>query len=161
MHELSPVPVPRPVPSEADSEYDVAISFLASDEPIAAQLYTGLEGLKTFFYPRHQEETAGTDGLESMRRPFLNCRVIIVLFREGWGSTSWTGVEMQAIKDRCLQTQFKNLMFVQLEKSARPEWLPHTHVQYNVYDFGVEQLIGAIKARVIENGGEIAPLDAI
>jgi hypothetical protein len=68
---------------------------------------------------------------------------------------------MQAIKDRCLQTQFKNLMFVQLEKSARPEWLPHTHVQYNVYDFGVEQLIGAIKARVIENGGEIAPLDAI
>ena len=43
----------------------------------------GLEGLRVFFYPRHQEETAGTDGLESMRRPFLDCRVMVVLYREG------------------------------------------------------------------------------
>ncbi len=50
---------------ETEKKYDVAISFLASDEPIARELYNGLEGLETFFYPRHQEETAGTDGLES------------------------------------------------------------------------------------------------
>jgi hypothetical protein len=43
----------------------------------------GLEGLRVFFYPRHQEETAGTDGLESMRKPFLDCRVMVVLYREG------------------------------------------------------------------------------
>jgi hypothetical protein len=28
-------------------------------------------------------------------------------------------------------------------------------------DFGMEQLVGAIKARVVENGGQIAPLDAV
>ncbi len=49
---------------ETEKKYDVAISFLASDEPIARELYNGLEGLETFFYPRHQEETAGTDSLE-------------------------------------------------------------------------------------------------
>jgi hypothetical protein len=149
------------MPSETENEYDVAISFLASDEAIAAELYKGLEGLKTFFFPRHQEETAGTDGLESMRRPFLNCRLIVILYRDRWGLTPWTGVEEHAIKDRCLQTQFRNLMFVQLEKSPRPDWLPHTHVQYNLYDFGIEQLIGAVKARIIENGGQVIPLDAI
>ena len=144
------------------AKYDVAISFLASDEPIAKELYTRLEGLNVFFFPRNQEELAGTDGLESMRSPFINSRVAVVLFRDRWGNTPWTGVEAQAIKDQCLGTQFRGLLFVQLEKSARhPEWLPQTHVRFNMSDFGMEQLVGAIKARVVENGGQIEPLDAI
>ena len=71
------------MPNEVEPRYDVAVSFLASDEPSARALDQGLEGLKVFFYPRHQEETAGTDGLESMRKPFLDCRVMVVLYREG------------------------------------------------------------------------------
>ena len=68
----------------AAPKYDVAVSFLSADEPIARELSEGLEGLKTFFYPRHQEETACTDGLETMRKPFLDCRVMVVLYQEGW-----------------------------------------------------------------------------
>jgi hypothetical protein len=47
------------------SEYDVAISFLAGDTPTASALCEQLEnsGLKVFFFPRNQEELAGTDGL--------------------------------------------------------------------------------------------------
>ena len=52
--------------------YDVAISFLSADESTAAALHNSLsEGLEIFFYPRKQEALAGTDGLESMRKPFL------------------------------------------------------------------------------------------
>jgi hypothetical protein len=52
-------------------KYDVAISFLSSDESIAAGLYHALsDGLEVFFYPRRQEELAGTNGLVSMRAPF-------------------------------------------------------------------------------------------
>jgi hypothetical protein len=149
------------MPNEVQPRYDVAVSFLSSDESTARALYQGLEGLKVFFYPRHEEDTAGTDGLESMRKPFLDCRVMVVLYREGWGKTPWTGVEAHAIKDRCLLSQFRDLMFVQLEKSLRPDWLPHTHVQFNMFDFGMAQLIGAVKTRVLDGGGHITPLDPI
>jgi hypothetical protein len=144
----------------AAPKYDVAVSFLSADEPIARELSEGLEGLKTFFYPRHQEETAGTDGLETMRKPFLDCRVMVVLYREGWGETPWTGVEAEAIKGRCLKTQYRGLMFVRLDKSAVPKWVPETHVLFNI-DFGMQQLIGAVKMRALESGAKIAPLDPI
>jgi hypothetical protein len=72
------------------------------------ELYSRLEGLNVFFFPRNQEELAGTDGLESMRAPFMNSRVTVVLFRDRWGNTPWTGVEAQAIKDHCLQTQLRS-----------------------------------------------------
>src|SRR5271155_695677 len=101
--------------SESEREFDVAISFLASDVSIAQELYEGLEGLKVFFYPRHQEQTAGTNGLESMPKPFNDCRVMVILYRQGWGETPWTGVESLAIQDRCRRNHFRNLMFVQLD----------------------------------------------
>ena len=76
-------------------KYDVAISFHSKDEPTAAALHEHLsEGLEVFFYPRSQEDLAGTNGLESMKEPFAdNSRVNVVLFREPWGQTPWTGVE--------------------------------------------------------------------
>jgi hypothetical protein len=61
-------------------KYDVAISFLAADEPTARALadQLGSSGLSVFFFPRNQEELAGTDGMESMREPFLSARVAVV-----------------------------------------------------------------------------------
>lgn len=89
---------------ETPPKYDVAISFLSEDEPIATALHARLSsGLTVFYYPRSQEELAGTDGLESMRQPFLDeTRVAVVLYKERWGKTPWTRVEETAIKDGCL-----------------------------------------------------------
>ena len=54
-------------------KYDVAISFLSKDSHTAAALNDKLsEGLNVFFFPRKQEDLAGTDGLESMREPFYD-----------------------------------------------------------------------------------------
>ena len=145
-------------------QYDVAISFLSRDEPIATAIYQKLtEGLEVFFFPRSQEELAGTDGLESMRKPFFDdSRVTVVLYREPWGKTPWTQVEETAIKEGCLQHGWQRLFFVVLDRaSALPRWLPQHHVRFNYADFGLEQAVGAIKARVQENGGQHRPLTAI
>ena len=66
----------------ADREYDVAISFLVVDENIAASIKGGLSGLNVFFYPHNQEDLIGTNGIETMRAPFLSARVNVILFRE-------------------------------------------------------------------------------
>ena len=142
---------------------DVAISFLARDQEIARAVAEQLEasGLSVFFYPRKQEELAGTNGMELMRAPFLTARVNVALFRHPWGETPWTRVEDAAIRDRCLNGGWPALMFVTLDKtSKRPKWLPDSHIRFAWEDYGIEQLIGAIKLRVQEQGGAIVPLNA-
>ncbi len=144
--------------SEKLPKYDVAVSFLARDEPTATALAGRLTGgLKVFFFPRNQEELAGTEGLESMRTPFLSeSRVNVVLYREMWGQTPWTRVEETAIKDSCLDRGWSSLFFIVLDKNDKlPIWLPNTHVRYNLEDYGTEQAVGAIKARVQEVGGAL------
>lgn len=146
------------------AKYDVAISFLTSDESIAAAIYEKLsESLQVFFYPRKQEELAGTDGLESMRLPFLDgSRVVVVLYREPWGKTPWTRVEETAIKDGCLAQGWQLLFFIALDhESTLPVWLPQHKIRFNYADFGLEQAVGAIKARVQENGGHQLPMTAL
>jgi hypothetical protein len=147
----------------SNPKFDVAISFLVKNEAIARELNTKLEGpLTTFFFPRKQEELVGTDGLESMREPFMEARVAVVIFDEPWGETPWTRVEASAIKDRCLAKGWDGLVFVQVNKKVPlPKWLPNTHVRFSLEDFPLEQLAGAIKMRVQEHGGAIKKLDAV
>ena len=145
-------------------KYDVAVSFLSADESIAAALYNRLsDGLEVFFYPRSHEALAGTNGLESMRIPFLSesC-VVVVLYREPWGETPWTRVEQTAIQEGCLKHGWQRLFFIVLDRdSSPPKWLPETHARFNYADFGFEEAVGAIKARVQECGGIIATLTAM
>ena len=144
----------------AEPTYDVAISFLSADENIAAALTSELtRGLSVFFYPKQQRETAGTDGLETMRKLYSleTSRVVVVLFRKGWGETPWTGVEETAIKERCLKDKYRSVLFLRLDKGELPEWVPDTYISFNYDDFGLDQAVGAIKARVQEQGGLIQP----
>jgi hypothetical protein len=148
--------------SAPEPVYDVAISFLVADEKIASAIKARLAGLNVFFYPHNQEELIGTNGLESMRAPFLSARVNVVLYRERYGKTPWTGVELAAIQDSCLKTGFRSLLFVQLEKKDRkPEWLPDTHIRCALADFTIDQLVGAIMNKVQELGGVIHRPDAM
>lgn len=149
--------------SKLNPKYDVAISFLARDERIAGDLNDLLgEGLNVFFFPRKQEELAGTNGLELMREPFLTARIVVVLYLEPWGNTNWTRVEQAAITDRFLKEGWDWLLFVQLDKeSALPVWLPETNVRFALEQYGIEQLAGAVKLRVQQRGGKIEPPNAL
>jgi hypothetical protein len=150
--------------ASAATQYDVAISFLFEDLRLAQALHDELadSGLNVFFFPRRQEELAGTNGMESMRTPFLGARINVVLFRARWGQTPWTRVEETAIQERCFNAGWPTLMFVQLDKTrALPAWIPPTHVRFDYDAYGPTQLVGAIKLRVQEQGGVIKRVDAI
>lgn len=141
---------------DPDVTYDVAISFLNDDLSLAQRLFDGLSPhLKVFIYTDRQEEIAGTDGLETFREVFrMDSRLVVVLFRTGWGATRWTRVEQQAITDRFLNEGAEFLFFLMLDsKNAPPPWLPEQRIRFSLEDFGIEQAIGAIKLRVQDLGG--------
>ena len=79
-------PAKKPEPA-AEQVFDVAISFLVADERVARTIKSKLLGLNVVFYPHNQEELVGSNGLESMRAPFLSARVNVVLYRERYGKT--------------------------------------------------------------------------
>ena len=142
---------------ETQPLFDVAISFLSGDEPLALNLYEKLsESLSVFVYSKKQEQLAGTDGLESFRQAFVSqSRLIVVLYRDGWGKTRWTGVEELAIKERMFNGGWKSLLFVMLDQqSTYPLWLPETHVRLDFTKFA-DELVGAIKLRALDLGGEL------
>jgi hypothetical protein len=137
--------------------YDVAISFLSGDEPLALKLYEKLsESLSVFLYSKKQEQLAGTDGLESFRQAFFSkSLLIVVLYRDGWGQTRWTAVEELAIKERMFNGDWPSLLFVMLDQQSKyPAWLPETHIRLDYTRFA-DNLVGAIRLRVIELGGKL------
>ena len=146
-----------------DALYDVAISFLGRDELIAVEICNDLsETLRVFVYSKRQEELAGTDGLESFRKTFLlESRLIVVLYRDGWGKTRWTAIEELAIKERMFNGGWNSLLFVMLdENSTLPGWLPETLLRLNYASYG-EALTGAIKMRAQELGSVLTVETAV
>jgi hypothetical protein len=95
-----------------------------------------------------------------MRTPFYDdSRLIVVLYREGWGETEWTRVESTAIQESLLKFGWERLFFIALDKPSRfPTWLPSQTVRFNLEDYGLEQAVGAIKSRVEEFGGQLQPM---
>jgi hypothetical protein len=140
-----------------DARYDVAISFLSRDEPLAVKLHNELrEYLQVFVYSKRQEELAGTDGLESFRKTFLSdSKLVVVLYRNGWGKTRWTAIEETAIKERVFNGDWDSLLFVMLdEESTPPNWLPGTRLRLSYFQYR-DTLIGAIKMRAQERGSTL------
>ncbi|MBI5529792.1 MAG: toll/interleukin-1 receptor domain-containing protein [Deltaproteobacteria bacterium] len=91
--------------AEPPDMFDVAISFRAEDEAIASQLFERLRSRhRVFFYSRCQPEVAGEDGLEAYSAIFgKNARLVLVIFRNEWGTEKWTRIEATAIKNRTLE----------------------------------------------------------
>lgn len=145
------------MPDSNDFQYDVAFSFVSQDEPLARGLSAELsESLSVFVYSERQKELAGTDGLESFRQVFFaKSRLVVVLHRQGWGQTKWTGVEQNAIKDRAFDSSdWDFLLWVTLDQSPIPSWSQQTKIRLDYAKYG-QDLIGAIKLRVQEAGGRL------
>ncbi len=147
-----------------EPKYDIAISFLFRDEALALQLYDQLKDeFEVFVFSKRQEELAGSDGLEEFRTAFYEgSRLVIVLYRNGWGETPWTRIERTAIEERILREGAEFLLFVVLEKDAvPPRWLPTTRIRLNFADFGFAELLGAAKHRAVLLGGLQKPKDPL
>lgn len=138
---------------------------MSTDEGFAHELHQKLtaDGLTTFVFSNEQENLAGSDGLVEFRQVFFNeSRLVVVLYRDGWGATPWTRIEETEIKDRYLEKGWEGLLFVMLDNAhTPPAWLPKTNLRMNFPVYGIEQTVGAIKVRVEELGGVFRKLDAV
>jgi hypothetical protein len=138
-----------------DRKCDIAISFLSQDEGLARELHARLsESFAVFVYSKRQEELAGNDGLEVFREAFRSdSRIVVVLYRDGWGITPWTRVEEAAMKDRFLAEGWNWLLFVMLDDASTPPiWLPEGEIRLSYPQYGIDQLIGAIKFKAAKLG---------
>lgn len=82
--------------------------------------------------------------------------MVVILYRDGWGNTNWTRVEEEAIKDRFFHEGWNWLLFVSLDaKSNPPKWYPDTRIRLDLEEYGLEQCVGAIRARGQELGAMV------
>ena len=131
--------------------YDAALSFLADDEAVAIKLANRLGSRwKVFVYSERQKELAGTDGVEVFSAVFKeDCRMCVVLYREDWGNTRWTGIEATAIREHALKEGWDTLFVLKLDDSTTmPPWIPETKIWSALDEFGLDGAAAAIDARL-------------
>lgn len=137
-------------------DYDVAISFLKQDEPLAVSLADTLaDRYESFVYPKRQEELVGTDGQETFSAVFgERARCVVVLYRDAWGTTPWTRIEQTVIQNRALLEGWDFLLFVKLQSTATtPKWLPHSYIWHDFERYGQMGAAGAIGSLIQRSGG--------
>jgi hypothetical protein len=138
-----------------DHKFDVALSFLARDIEVARAICNAISpSLRVFLYERNQEEVAGTDGMESFRAVFRHDAALnVVLYRDGYGETRWTRVELTAIQERALEDGWQTVLVAALESHAKaPKWLPQSRIFASIAEFGVGGVSAVILARARELG---------
>jgi hypothetical protein len=138
-----------------DYRYDVAFSFLSSDESTALKINELVSTrAATFIYSERQLEIAGTDGVETFSNTFgRDARTVVVLYRPGWGGTRWTRIEETAIRDRLLNDGAEFVTFVLLEKDARPpKWFPSSRLWTDFDLLGVNGVASVVLERVSSAG---------
>jgi len=143
--------------SQAAKQYDVAVSFAWNDESIALNLKNLLEPpLSVFVSSKAQEQLAGRDGNEAFRIVFRErAQLVVILFRPPWGETAWTRVEKMAIEELTHEKGWERLLFVRLDKSPVPKWVPKPHLYLDCTVYTLADLAGAIKTRLVELDVEI------
>lgn len=137
-------------------QYDLAISFVAKDEALATQLTDQFEGrLRVFLYSRKQEKLAGTDGEKTFNDVFAKqSRLVVVLYRDGWGETPWTRIEETAIRNRAYDEGYEFVLFIPLdEQPSVPKWLPRSQLWIGLSRWGVTGAASVIDARFQGLGG--------
>ena len=143
-------------------KFDIAFSFLADDEHIATALADRLQDrFRVFVYSRQQRELAGKDGEVEFNRVFSKeSRLVVVLHRAKWGTTPWTRIEEQAIRDRAYANGYDFDKFVPLDSaSAIPNWLPKTQLWIGFSRWGIDSTADIIEARASELGASVREED--
>jgi len=108
-------------------------------------------GYEVFLYSDEQPELSGQDGDSVFYSTFREeARICVVLYRQKWGRTRWTGTEERAIRDRItsnFQRPEEFLLIINLEQ-ALPDikWLPEWIIWNDYEAYGVDGAAGAISS---------------
>ncbi len=141
-------------------KYDVAFSFLKEDEPFAFQLNQLLKDrYETFVYFRKQDQVVGKDGEQEFAETFgKDSRVVVVLFRNSWGKTTWTRIEETAIRNRAYVEGYDFTIFIPMDKDpSLPRWLPRPQIWFDLNRYGLQGAVTVVEARIRQAGGQNRP----
>ena len=141
---------------EDDYKYEVAFSFLQQDESLAQSLNDLLQDrTSTFIYSERQKEIAGKDGELLLKKVFgCEARIVVILYRKEWGTTPWTRIEQDAIRDRAYDHGYDFCLLIPLdEPPTKPEWYPKNRIWIGLRRWGNDAAAAVIEARVQEAGG--------
>jgi len=146
---------------EPQFKYDVAFSFCQEDEQLAYEIADQLsDSIESFIYSKKQNELVGKDGEIEFKKTFSeNARVVVVLYREKYGTTPWTRIEEDAIRGRAYNSGYDFTLFISLDKNI-PIYLPKTRIWYNIERFGTKGAATVISSLINEQGGEIKEISA-
>lgn len=146
--------------NKSESKVDIAISFLSQDEKLARELFDVLHTrLDVFYYAERQDELVGKDGEEEFGIVFRDrARMVVVLYREGWGETTMTRAEKSAIKQRASKDGYSFSIWVPLdEKKMIPSYIDPQFIWFDIDRWGINGLASLIEKKVQESGIKIAP----
>lgn len=139
-------------------KYDVAFSFAQQDEQLAYTLYSLLKDrLSCFIYSEEQKKLAGGDGEILFNSVYSKeARIVVILFRQEYGTSKWTRIEETAIRNRGYDDGYDFVILIPTEKQiAPPKWLPKIRLWVGLERWGIESAAGVIEARVQEFGGTV------
>jgi hypothetical protein len=137
-------------------KYEVSFSFLKQDESIAFDINDKIQDrLATFIYSKKQEELGATDGEKKFNQVFFEeSRIVVLLYRNGWGLTPWTRIEETAIKNRVFDNGWDFLILINLDpNSTLPKWIPQSYIWLDYPRFKSEGAIEVIDQKVKAAGG--------
>ena len=144
--------------------YDVAISFLNDDIDIARKINNRLsETYNTFVYFDRQKEIVGVDGEIKFNEVFgIQSRIVVVLYRDTWGSTPFTRIEETAIKNRGFEEGYDFLIIAKLDdESEVPQYYPKPRIWAHFPQLGYEGLVSSIEHKIKGNNEAKHDLNAI
>src|SRR4030042_1592863 len=138
--------------------YDVAFSFLNKDEEFACRINNLLrDRVETFFSPREEQVIVGADDRETYNEVLESqARIVVLLYREGWGKTPETRMEESVLRDRAHEKGYDFILAIPLEThSSIPKWLPKRQIWRGLDRWGIEGVASVIEARVQQAGGTL------
>jgi hypothetical protein len=135
-------------------KYDVAFSFLKEDESLAYQINDLIQDrVSTFIYSEHQKDIVGKNGYDEYTKVFLNeSRIVVILYREAWGTTPFTRIEENALKQRSTEESLDFTVIISLDKN-KPQWVSKFQIWYDFDRYGIKPAAAIIEKKVSEYGG--------
>lgn len=145
-------------------QYEVAISLLKEDLTYAKRLETALRKVvrgKIFLYKNRQNEVAAdAEMVAYFNRVFMDeARLVVILYRPGWGETPFTQIEENAIHAARVERGggMDFIFMVAMEPPEVPAWFTTNNFFSDPETFSAPAVAAQIAARVRAVGGTIGP----
>lgn len=132
-------------------KYDIAFSFLEKDEHLANQINDLIKDTyNTFLHSKKFEDSSNTKHEKTFIDVFgKQSKMVVVLFRNKWGTTPWTKIDENTIRNRAFDEDQNFLLFIPLDNPYKiPKYLPKVFIWNDLAKAGIKGAADIIEERI-------------